>query len=1090
MYKRSFTFDVNNRIDVFILVLAHRNHKKYGIIQNCKNVRFKDSLQPGHELSFQVYRELVSDGKKVLCGVWDDIRDFRYVYVPELEEYFEITVNIEDSGEAVKSITAINAAVPELTNVRLRSIEINTENDILRKDYELPTVFYNPDHPEASLLHRIFEKAKHYSIRHVDSSLAGIQKTFAISDTNLYDFCTATLSGEIGCLFVLDSVDRSVSVYDLFNRCSDCGHRGEFDQVCPQCGSQNVITPLGENTGIFISRENLAESIALTPNTEQIKNCLYVRGGDDLITATAANCSPSGSHIYQFSQDMLSDMSPALAGKLQDYQKQYDLLAPEYQSVMSQIYEQIDAELYLTSVMMPDLSHSPISAAARLALLTPENLSPIAVEDVSRVSLATANSAISAMATVTVGRDCKVEILSSSLSSQTWTGSFRVTSRHDKEDTADGPVIRLTITDDYQQYVQQKIDRMFHKEEAEGLSDLLTIEDLALFTAELKKYCKNRLDSFLDAFQACLDILVEKGCADPKQYPDLHTNLYLPYYRRRQAISAELAVRTGQIDAVQKARHALEQQKTAMQEQLDLEHFLGAEAYAEFLAHLIADEYVNDNYISDGLNNAQLFERAQELLQTAQAELMRSLTKSYAISASLEDLLKIQEFRPLLNRFQCGNWFVCQVDDALYRMRLLSYEITFDESSGHILTVEFSNASKPAGPQETAKDILSGAQSMAQSFSYVARQASKGNQADTVFQDFRKNGLDSSLFRIKNADTEDVLIDRHGITCRSYDDILGDYQPEQAAFIHNSLVFTTDNWKTAKCALGRLTYSFDGKEYSDYGFNTDAVISGLIIGGDIYSANYSSADHAGTHICLTDGTFSFAGDKLTYDGSSLAVRGRILSSTGKIGCWEINDTSIYKSNPGFGNQGGMYFGEDGLSLGSAFKVNPSGSTTVSDLNVTGGSIKIGDNFSVDTNGSVTAKHISLHNGSIYLGNNNTEGYFRSDNQVIILETGEEGSISFRAFREISNDCRGYHVNCNYLSMIKTRRNGAKRTLLAEDELYSDSDILYSDYYLKAKGYHGQGFCTTSYGHTCELYWTGSTLDVYIDSTRVGKVTLS
>ena len=94
MYARNYTFDVNNKMDVFTLILTTRSHKRYGVIQNCRNIHFCDNIHPNHELCFEVHKELISNDGISYCAVWDDIKYFMYVYVREINEYFEIEVAI------------------------------------------------------------------------------------------------------------------------------------------------------------------------------------------------------------------------------------------------------------------------------------------------------------------------------------------------------------------------------------------------------------------------------------------------------------------------------------------------------------------------------------------------------------------------------------------------------------------------------------------------------------------------------------------------------------------------------------------------------------------------------------------------------------------------------------------------------------------------------------------------------------------------------------------------------------------------------------------------------------------------------------
>ena len=95
------------------------------------------------------------------------------------------------------------------------------------------------------------------------------------------------------------------------------------------------------------------------------------------------------------------------------------------------------------------------------------------------------------------------------------------------------------------------------------------------------------------------------------------------------------------------------------------------------------------------------------------------------------------------------------------------------------------------------------------------------------------------------------------------------------------IVFTEDNWLTASTAIGEIKYTLDGQEFSSYGIIAKSMISGIMIAGHIYSANYSSTNKTGTHIDLDSGSFSLAGDKIIYSagGNKLTLKDVLVEYT-------------------------------------------------------------------------------------------------------------------------------------------------------------------------------------------------------------------
>lgn len=158
---------------------------------------------------------------------------------------------------------------------------------------------------------------------------------------------------------------------------------------------------------------------------------------------------------------------------------------------------------------------------------------------------------------------------------------------------------------------------------------------------------------------------------------------------------------------------------------------------------------------------------------------------------------------------------------------------------------------------------------MVSSYSSTVKQASQGEKANLTFERLQKEGLDSALYSVHNTNST-AIFDEHGILIRSYDDVIDDYKDEQARINANEFVFTTDRWRTAITALGKQKYTLNGVTHEKYGLNTQFVISGLMVAGDIYSANYSNLNNElkGTHINLETGGFEMADGKLIYDAKT------------------------------------------------------------------------------------------------------------------------------------------------------------------------------------------------------------------------------
>ena len=944
-------FDAAHNPEEPTFVLARRNGDKLGKI-NAKAIEVVGSLNDASEITFNVYKYI--DGEKDL--LWDKIVDFKLVYCVEWNKWFECTVEIDEKVETVKTVFCMQLGQAELSQTMLYDIEINTEDDIEREDYTLPTVLFRDvknaedakkkEYRNASLMHRILEKAPHYSIRYingkpdVDETIMNMQRTFTFDDTSIYDACQE-IAEELNCLFVFNSdsdengnIQRTISIYDLESNClnPNCRYRGDFIGVCPECGSTDgeniyeVDDGYGEDTAIFVTADEIADNIQLTTDTGSIKNCFKLEAGDDLMTATIKNCNPNGSdYIWYLSDDMKEDMSDSLIAKIDEYNKlyeqyqtdeielddellsDYNALVDKYNTLMkldeddkfenvekpingfpnliNAYYNTFDLHLYLQSGLMPTVDTARPSIEDEIAELTAANLSPVAV-NVSSVSsnplkaasVSTVDNLVLAMAKTLVDSRYKVKIADGSklsdyedgVSKRTWQGKITLTAYSDDEVTATTNLIEVEVNDDYETFVRRKIDKTLSSGDVEDLSissllkknlladleDGETEEDS--FEYALKEYSLNRLISFHDACQSCIDIMIEMGVADGEtwgnvDYADLYGDLYTPYYNKLTAIQAEMNIRDAEIAIVSGVydedgdvisaglQTIIEDKKSEIQDALDFEAFLGEELWLEFCSFRREDKYSNDNYISDGLSNAELIAKASEFIETANKEIYKSAELQCSISADLNNLLVIDKFKPLIEDFRVGNWLRVMVDDKLYKLRLISYTIDYDNLDG--ISVEFSDTTKVNSTVKSVQEVLSQASSMATSYVSVQRQASQGEESKTVINNWFDTGLDATNVKIVGgADGQSQTWDNHGMLFREYDESTGEYLPEQLKIINSTMSITDDNWKTTKTAVGKYYYTDieTGELKMAYGVNAETIIGKLIIGENLAFSNNSS----------------------------------------------------------------------------------------------------------------------------------------------------------------------------------------------------------------------------------------------------------
>ena len=909
------------------LVLSYRGGTKQGIIHNVQSLTNANALVETAEISFDVYKEI--DG--VECQLWDDIRDFRLVYIPHLDTstfnpWYELSVEVDENDCTIKHCQGVHLQEAELGQLTLNGVEINTEDDIARDDYS-PTIIYDPKNPEASALDRILkDKASHYTIVHVDSSIANLQRTFSWDGSSIKD-AFDDIANEVECLFKYGEytnndgkIHRTISVYDLNDRCMECGERGSFTtRVCPKCGSANINYGYGTDSGIFLSHENFAGDITYSSNKDSVKNCFRLVAGDDLMTATIRNINPSGSqYIWYLSDSVRADMSHALQDKLKAYDTEYESYSTEKQiDIPSTVISEYNAlinkyKLYddtLTNIKYPIIGYSALTdvyysalnfysllkttlapasehgekttAAKELTKLTTNTLSPLGIQNAEISSSATVTSAVQNYAKVFIDTSLyRITAKCNTYEAKVWKGTITLTGYSDDEDTATSAVLTVYVSDATPDFIKCQIEKAMKKNNVDATGTVaLFKKSESEFKQALSFYSVDNLNILASIARGCLDILIQQGVADPEN--ELYSSMYLPYYNRSVWIQDELREREAEVLKLRGTRSNpdgvldyIEKQRQTIANKLDLRSYLGETLWVEFCSFRRDDTYQNDNFISDGLSDTELIAQAKEFIKNAEREIVKSATLQHTISCNLNNFLLVKEqdveespvpivtldgihiithdqlylvkgnatFSPLLVNFEVGNWVHIEIDGVVYKLRLTSYKIDYDNLDK--LDVEFSDVTYGLDYMSDTQSILAQAQSMATSYSMVQHQANKGNNANKQIMDMVENGLNLTNKRIVNAaDNQNMVVDESGLLMREKNEFGDDYSAEQTKIINHGFYYTNDGWKTVKTGLGKYIY-YDpetGTYKEDYGIIAHKIVGNIILGNELGIYNTSGS---------------------------------------------------------------------------------------------------------------------------------------------------------------------------------------------------------------------------------------------------------
>lgn len=597
-----------------------------------------------------------------------------------------------------------------------------------------------------------------------------------------------------------------------------------------------------------------------------------------------------------------------------------------YSALTDFYYQALDLYSLLKTSLIPASEHgSPTTASEEIKKLTQSTLSPLGLRNADIASSTTVNLAVANYAKVYVDTSLyKVSANTKSYTNNVWIGTLTLERYSDKEDTATTSELTIKVTSTTADFLKCQIEKAMKKKEADasGIVALFKMPD-SEFKERLGYYSADNLELLANICRGCLDIMIEQGVADRSvsAYADLYNTLYLPYYNKSRFIEDELREREsellklrGTIDSPEGVLDKIEKQRSAIADSLDLKEHLGDTLWAEFCSFRRDDEYKNSNFISDGLSDSELIKQAKEFLKSAQKEIIKSATLQHTISCNLNDILLVSEndikqslvpivtangkyvvthdgsklvarliredtiMSPLLDKFDIGNWLHIEVDDKVYKLRMISYQIDYDDLSK--LDVKFSDVTYAIGYMSDTKSILSKMSSMATSYSTTMRQANKGEKANQQLVDMVQNGLALTDKKIvSSARNQNMVVDETGLLMREKNEYGDDYNDEQTKIINYGLYYTKDNWKTVETGLGKFIYydPEDGNYKQDYGLIANKIVGNIILGKNvgIYNEDNSvSIDEKGVVITAN-------GDNTDND-SIITVRRKTTDGSGNV----------------------------------------------------------------------------------------------------------------------------------------------------------------------------------------------------------------
>ncbi len=394
-------------------------------------------------------------------------------------------------------------------------------------------------------------------------------------------------------------------------------------------------------------------------------------------------------------------------------------------------------------------------------------------------------------------------------------------------------------------------------------------------------------------------------------------------------------------------------QRSTLQNSLKLENNFTAKQYSELSNFIFENDYKNEYIETDDDTTYSQKQELQFALYTDGLKKLKTVRQPVSdFEIDCVNFLMIPDFNIFRDQFDLSKKIHVEIcPDNIVDMMVLQYEINYDTKD---LKIKISNQMKIhdryTAYQEISSKAVKASNTIISSKDTWNYPVKSGKIDD--FEAFRTGALNATLNKVISSTNEDISIDNTGVHGRAKDSATGKLEKEEMWLNKNNLLFSDDNFQTAKTALGKITLP-NGSVV--YGLVADAIVAGTIDAGTV-NVIHLVADN------ITTGVLQSANGKYSLDMETGKVNMKSGTFSGKIESATIKWT----------DSGGQEFGSitckqdtDGLWIRAPYITLDSANGVSTDHIVL-------NNLSVKTEINVN------NNGTSYSGQTGTVGVTRSD----------------------------------------------------------------------------------------------------------------
>lgn len=320
--------------------------------------------------------------------------------------------------------------------------------------------------------------------------------------------------------------------------------------------------------------------------------------------------------------------------------------------------------------------------------------------------------------------------------------------------------------------------------------------------------------------------------------PPRGTNEYTLYLNATNNIASyvgQIALKKSDIKAKEIQINATKITLEDIGTNLSMSNYLTSAQLDELELFFIEGETYQDEtfVVTDNMSDSEILEMKMELMQNGANELFRASQPQFTTTISANNLFTMMDesdsaisYSEWVTQFEVGNLITVKFrDDYFVTARLVKKEPDFENRTDLQLT--FSNKDRFEDELILLQDLIADAGKTASTISLNKYGYDQASSITSEVRDFMNGTFDATLNKMRSSENEEFIITPYGAMMKRWLPDQNKYSDYQSWWTGNTLLFSSDGFKTAQTGIGLFTET-NGSTF--YGVLGSVIVGELFIG--------------------------------------------------------------------------------------------------------------------------------------------------------------------------------------------------------------------------------------------------------------------